>query len=111
MARKSRGRQKVEMVKMNNESNLQVTFFKCQAELFKKASELCTLCGVDIAIIIFSQDRKLFSFCHPCIETMVEHFISESNFNLTAPRHAEDDDYDRAADKQDSDRMVEARVD
>ncbi|XP_021892392.1 agamous-like MADS-box protein AGL62 [Carica papaya] len=76
MARKSRGRQKVEMVKMNNESNLQVTFSKRRAGLFKKASELCTLCGADIAIIVFSPGRKVFSFGHPSVETVVERFIS-----------------------------------
>ncbi|XP_021892297.1 agamous-like MADS-box protein AGL62 [Carica papaya] len=76
MVRKSRGRQKVEMMKMNNESNLQVTFSKRRAGLFKKASELCTLCGVDIVIIVFSPGRKVFSFDHPCVETIVERFIS-----------------------------------
>ncbi|XP_021907104.1 agamous-like MADS-box protein AGL62 [Carica papaya] len=76
MARKSKGRQKVEMVKMNNESNLQVTFSKRRAGLFKKASELSTLCGAEIAIIVFSLGRKVFSFGHPCVETVLERFVS-----------------------------------
>ncbi|BBN69862.1 AGAMOUS-like 62 [Prunus dulcis] len=59
MVRKSKGRQKVEMVKMANESNLQVTFSKRRSGLFKKASELCTLCGAEVAIIVFSPGRKL----------------------------------------------------
>ncbi|XP_021893988.1 agamous-like MADS-box protein AGL62 [Carica papaya] len=61
MARKSKGRQKVEMVKMNNETNLQVTFSKHRAELFKKASELSTLCGAEIAIIVFSPGQKVLN--------------------------------------------------
>ncbi|XP_070052215.1 agamous-like MADS-box protein AGL62 [Nicotiana tomentosiformis] len=51
MAKRSKGRQKVDMVKMQNESNLQVTFSKRHAGLFKKASDLCTLCGAEVAIV------------------------------------------------------------
>ncbi|KAM3219893.1 agam-like MADS-box protein AGL62 [Capsicum annuum] len=54
MARLSKGRRKVEIVKMKNESNMQFTFSKHRAGLFKKASELCTLCGDEIAIVVFS---------------------------------------------------------
>ncbi|KAG5610743.1 hypothetical protein H5410_022024 [Solanum commersonii] len=41
--RTSKGRQRVDMVKMKNARNLQVTFSKHRAGLLKKASELCTL--------------------------------------------------------------------
>ncbi|KAJ0010209.1 hypothetical protein Pint_33607 [Pistacia integerrima] len=59
MVRKSKGRQKVEMVKMPNESNLQVTFSKRRSGLFKKASELCTLCGAEVALVVFSPGKKV----------------------------------------------------
>ncbi|XP_010558896.1 PREDICTED: agamous-like MADS-box protein AGL62 [Tarenaya hassleriana] len=75
-ARKSKGRRKIEMVKMNNESNLQVTFSKRRHGLFKKASELCTMCGAEVAIIVFSPGRKAFSFGHPCVDTVVDRFMS-----------------------------------
>ncbi|KAM5549813.1 agamous-like MADS-box protein AGL62 [Rosa sericea] len=78
MVRKSKGRQKVEMVKMANDSNLQVTFSKRRSGLFKKASELCTLCGAEIAIIVFSPGRKVFSFGHPCVETVVDRFLTRN---------------------------------
>ncbi|KAL7236225.1 hypothetical protein ACSBR1_019478 [Camellia fascicularis] len=45
MARKSKGRQKIEITRMSKESNRLVTFSKRRSGLFKKASELCTLCG------------------------------------------------------------------
>ncbi|KAK6791477.1 hypothetical protein RDI58_010558 [Solanum bulbocastanum] len=41
---------------MKNARNLGVTFSKRRAGLFRKACELCTLCGAEIAIVIFSQD-------------------------------------------------------
>ncbi|XP_047948970.1 agamous-like MADS-box protein AGL62 [Salvia hispanica] len=71
-ARKSKGRQKVKMVKMENHSNLQVTFSKRRAGLFKKASELCTLCGAEAAIVVFSPANKVYCFGHPSVEDVVD---------------------------------------
>jgi hypothetical protein len=78
MVRKSKGRQKSEMVKMLNDSNLQVTFSKRRSGLFKKASELCTLCGAEIAIIVFSPGKKVFSFGHPGVETVVDRVLTRN---------------------------------
>jgi hypothetical protein len=74
--KKTRGRQKIEMKKMSNESNLQVTFSKRRSGLFKKASELCTLCGAYIALIIFSPSEKVFSFGYPNVETIIDRYLS-----------------------------------
>lgn len=63
---------------MPNESNLQVTFSKRRSGLFKKASELCTLCGAEIAIIVFSPGKKVFSFGHPCVEALIERFVTRN---------------------------------
>ncbi|KAG5610730.1 hypothetical protein H5410_022011 [Solanum commersonii] len=67
-ARINKGRQRVDVVKMKNARNLQVTFSKRRAGLLKKASELCTLCGAEIVIVVFSLgDKGVFSFGHPSI--------------------------------------------
>ena len=76
MARKSKGRQKLDMVKIPNESSRQVTFSKRRSGIFKKASELCTLCGAEVAIIVFSPGKKVFSFGHPGVEVVVERFLT-----------------------------------
>ncbi|CAH9139511.1 unnamed protein product [Cuscuta epithymum] len=76
MVRKCKGRQKIEMMRMSKESNLLVTFSKRRSGLFKKASELSTLCGVDIAIIVFSPGKKVFSFGHPSVESVVDRFLA-----------------------------------
>ncbi|XP_021641849.2 agamous-like MADS-box protein AGL62 [Hevea brasiliensis] len=76
MSRKSKGRQKLEMVKIPKESNLLVTFSKRKYGVFKKASELATLCGAEITIIVFSPGRKIFSFGHPSVETVIDRFLS-----------------------------------
>ena len=78
MERKSLGRQKVEMVKMKVDSNLQVTFSKRRSGLFKKASELCTLCGAEIAIVVFSPGKKVFSFGHPELGNVIDRYLGRN---------------------------------
>ncbi|XP_061355629.1 agamous-like MADS-box protein AGL62 [Gastrolobium bilobum] len=74
-SRRSKGRQKIEMKKMSNESNLQVTFSKRRSGLFKKASELCTLCGADVALVVFSPGEKVFSFGHPNVDAVIDRYL------------------------------------
>ncbi|XP_010480186.1 PREDICTED: agamous-like MADS-box protein AGL28 [Camelina sativa] len=83
MVRKNLGRRKVEMVKMKNRANLQVTFSKRRSGLFKKASELCTLCDAQIVIIVFSPSGKVYSFGHPDVNILVDYSSGRvSNTNL-----------------------------
>ncbi|KAI4367144.1 hypothetical protein MLD38_022914 [Melastoma candidum] len=77
MAKKSSmGRQKIAIAKIPKKNHLQVTFSKRRSGLFKKASELCTLCGVEVAIIVFSPANKAFSFGHPEVDTVVDRFVA-----------------------------------
>ncbi|KDP37622.1 hypothetical protein JCGZ_06965 [Jatropha curcas] len=76
--RPSLGRQKIAIEKISKKNHLQVTFSKRRAGLFKKASELCTLCGVEIAIIVFSPANKAFSFGHPEVESILQKFLTRN---------------------------------
>lgn len=76
--KKYRGRQKIEMKKIDNMSNLQVTFSKRRNGLFKKANELCTLCGVELALIVFSPGEKAFSFGHPSVDVITQRYLSQA---------------------------------
>lgn len=58
---------------------LQVTFSKRRAGLFKKASELCILCGAQVAIIVFSPVHKIFCFGHPSTEAVIDHYLHGSS--------------------------------
>ncbi|CAK9167874.1 unnamed protein product [Ilex paraguariensis] len=79
MAKKpSMGRQKIKIAKIQIKNHLQVTFSKRRSGLFKKASELCTLCGVEIAIIVFSPAGKAFSFGHPYVESIVDRLLTRN---------------------------------
>ena len=72
----SKGRQKIEITKISKKNHLQVTFSKRRSGLFKKASELCTLCGANVAIIVFSPAGKVFSFGHRDVESIIDHFFT-----------------------------------
>uniref|UniRef100_A0A5B7BQS5 Putative agamous-like protein 3 n=1 Tax=Davidia involucrata TaxID=16924 RepID=A0A5B7BQS5_DAVIN len=57
------GRGRVELKRIENKINRQVTFAKRRNGLFKKAYELSVLCDAEVALIIFSNRGKLFEFC------------------------------------------------
>lgn len=87
MARNRRGSKKIQIVKIENDANLQVTFSKRRQSLFKKASELCTLCRVGMGLIVFSPGQKVFSFGNPDIRSVIDNF---KNHNHNPLIHAED---------------------
>lgn len=76
--RKTQGRKKIEMKKIESEDARRITFSKRRNGLFKKASELSTLCGVQIAIIVYSIGGKAFSFGHPSVESVINRFENEN---------------------------------
>ena len=73
--KKTTGRKKIEIKKLDKEANKQVTFSKRRTGLFKKASELCILCNAHVAIIVFSPADKLFCFGEPNTEAIVTRYI------------------------------------
>ncbi|GAA0153420.1 MADS box transcription factor [Lithospermum erythrorhizon] len=81
MERKGKGRKKISMKKIENESHLQVTFSKRRAGLFKKASELCILCDAQVAIIVFSPGNKVYSFGHPSVGSTINKYLTNTNID------------------------------
>ncbi|KAI7748511.1 hypothetical protein M8C21_011748, partial [Ambrosia artemisiifolia] len=53
----------VELKRIENKINRQVTFAKRRNGLLKKAYELSVLCDAEVALIIFSNRGKLYEFC------------------------------------------------
>nr|ASY97761.1 AGL6 [Cercidiphyllum japonicum] len=56
------GRGRVEVKRIENKINRQVTFSKRRNGLLKKAYELSVLCDAEIALIVFSSRGKLYEF-------------------------------------------------
>ncbi|KAL0407485.1 UNVERIFIED_CONTAM: Agamous-like MADS-box protein [Sesamum latifolium] len=73
-SKKTMGRRKIEMKKIEKKTNLQVTFSKRRTGLFKKAGELSVLCGAEIAILVQSPAGKIFSFGNPSVESVLGRF-------------------------------------
>ncbi|XP_012833857.1 PREDICTED: agamous-like MADS-box protein AGL61 [Erythranthe guttata] len=72
--KKTMGRRKIEIKKIEKKSSLQVTFSKRRIGLFRKASELSVLCGAEIAILVQSPANKIYSYGHPSVETLLDRY-------------------------------------
>ncbi|XP_015072743.2 agamous-like MADS-box protein AGL29 [Solanum pennellii] len=72
--KKTKGRQKIPMQKIENKNALLTTFSKRRKGLFKKASEVVTECDVDIGIMMISPSGKPHSFFHPTVDAIVSRF-------------------------------------
>nr|KYP56721.1 Agamous-like MADS-box protein AGL9 isogeny [Cajanus cajan] len=70
------GRGRVELKRIENKINRQVTFAKRRNGLLKKAYELSVLCDAEVALIIFSNRGKLYEFS------------STSRYNQSGPEDA-----------------------
>nr|XP_017220880.1 PREDICTED: truncated transcription factor CAULIFLOWER A-like isoform X2 [Daucus carota subsp. sativus] len=56
------GRGKVQLKRIENKINRQVTFSKRRGGLVKKAQEISVLCDAEVALIVFSTKGKLFEY-------------------------------------------------
>ncbi|XP_074573426.1 MADS-box transcription factor 6-like [Curcuma longa] len=70
------GRGRVELRRIENQINRQVTFSKRRGGLLKKAHELSVLCDAEIAVIIFSSGGKLFEFGSCDVYKTIERYQS-----------------------------------
>ncbi|XP_008811038.2 truncated transcription factor CAULIFLOWER A-like [Phoenix dactylifera] len=56
------GRGRVQLKRIENKINRQVTFSKRRSGLLKKAHEISVLCDVEVALIVFSTKGKLYEY-------------------------------------------------
>ncbi|CAH2057836.1 unnamed protein product, partial [Thlaspi arvense] len=68
------GRGRVEMKRIENKINRQVTFSKRRNGLLKKAYELSVLCDAEVALIVFSSRGKLYEFGSIGVERTIERY-------------------------------------
>ncbi|XP_024028272.1 MADS-box protein AGL42-like isoform X2 [Morus notabilis] len=67
-------RGKIQMRRIENATNRQVTFSKRRNGLLKKAHELSVLCDVEVAVIIFSQKGRLYEFSSTDMRKIIERY-------------------------------------
>ncbi|CAL0330580.1 unnamed protein product [Lupinus luteus] len=69
------GRGRVQLKRIENKINRQVTFSKRRSGLLKKAHEISVLCDAEVALIVFSTKGKLFEYSSdPCMERILERY-------------------------------------
>lgn len=67
---------------------LNSTFLKRKGGLFKKAHELSVLCSVDVAVIIFGNNKKLYEYSSADIGEILQryNFVRISIYKLLGTR-------------------------
>ncbi|XAR51245.1 hypothetical protein NMG60_11005814 [Bertholletia excelsa] len=69
------GRGRVQLKRIENKINRQVTFSKRRSGLLKKANEISVLCDAEVGLIIFSSKGKLFEYAtDSCMEKIIERY-------------------------------------
>ncbi|KAG9441748.1 hypothetical protein H6P81_017602 [Aristolochia fimbriata] len=63
------GRGKIEIKRIENSTNRQVTYSKRRGGIFKKARELTVLCDAEVSLLMFSSTGKLSEYCSPSTTT------------------------------------------
>ncbi|XP_073135467.1 agamous-like MADS-box protein AGL11 isoform X1 [Henckelia pumila] len=77
------GRGKVELKRIENPTNRQVTFSKRRNGLLKKAFELSVLCDAEVALLIFSPSAKAYQFSSHDIHRTIARYKSEVGITQT----------------------------
>ncbi|XP_051139722.1 agamous-like MADS-box protein AGL11 [Andrographis paniculata] len=68
------GRGKIEIKRIENNTNRQVTFCKRRNGLLKKAYELSVLCDAEVALIVFSSRGRVYEYANNNIRTTIDRY-------------------------------------
>ncbi|XP_042061740.1 agamous-like MADS-box protein AGL11 isoform X4 [Salvia hispanica] len=71
---KKMGRGKIEIKRIENNTNRQVTFCKRRNGLLKKAYELSVLCDAEVALICFSTRGRVYEYANTNIRSTIERY-------------------------------------
>ncbi|XP_051147863.1 truncated transcription factor CAULIFLOWER A-like isoform X2 [Andrographis paniculata] len=83
------GRGRVELKRIENKVNQQVTFSKRRSGLLKKAREISLLCDADVGLVIFSTKGKLFEYAtDSCMDRILERY--QAHVGVDRPTRASD---------------------
>ncbi|KAK9150741.1 hypothetical protein Syun_009050 [Stephania yunnanensis] len=68
------GRGKIEIKRIENTTNRQVTFCKRRNGLLKKAYELSVLCDAEVALIVFSNRGRLYEYANDSVKKTIDRY-------------------------------------
>ncbi|KAK1610294.1 hypothetical protein QYE76_033967 [Lolium multiflorum] len=69
--KKTKGRQRRELRRVDDKERRQVTFSKRKTGLWKKASELALLCHARVAVVVVSEAGRAFAFGSPSADAVL----------------------------------------
>nr|CAI61983.1 AGAMOUS protein [Impatiens balsamina] len=73
------GRGKIEIKRIENTTNRQVTFCKRRNGLLKKAYELSVLCDAEVALVVFSSRGRLYEYANNSVRGTIERYKKASS--------------------------------
>nr|XP_043623801.1 floral homeotic protein AGAMOUS [Erigeron canadensis] len=68
------GRGKIEIKRIENTTNRQVTFCKRRNGLLKKAYELSVLCDAEVALVVFSSRGRLYEYANNSVKGTIDRY-------------------------------------
>ncbi|KAL8150858.1 hypothetical protein V2J09_020666 [Rumex salicifolius] len=94
------GRGKIEIKRIENTTNRQVTFSKRRTGLMKKARELSVLCDAQVSLLVFSSTNKLYEFSSSNLNSAIEryHKVKREDMQLANDAAMEAKAWKREAD-------------
>ncbi|KAJ8762038.1 hypothetical protein K2173_006640 [Erythroxylum novogranatense] len=87
--RVTKGKQKIEIKRIEDENNRLVSFSKRRNGIFKKANDLVTLTGSQVAVGLYSPSGKLYSYGHPSLDAAATRFLGREPVEFESRRSRE----------------------
>lgn len=95
------GRGKIEIKRIENTTNRQVTFCKRRNGLLKKAYELSVLCDAEVALIVFSSRGRLYEYANNSVRSTIDRYktVCADSSNTRSVSEANTQFYQQEASK------------
>ncbi|EYU21961.1 hypothetical protein ABFS83_01G030600 [Erythranthe nasuta] len=105
------GRGKIEIKRIENSSNRQVTYSKRRNGIMKKAKEISVLCDAHVSVIIFASSGKMHEFCSPSttLVDMLDQYHKLSGKRLWDAKHEHLDNEINRIKKENDSMQIELR--
>ncbi|KAI3838450.1 hypothetical protein MKX03_013214 [Papaver bracteatum] len=81
------GRGKIEIKRIENSTNRQVTYSKRKNGILKKAREITVLCDADVSLVIFSSTGKMNEYCSSPLIKQLDRYQKASGNKLWDAKH------------------------
>nr|XP_023887186.1 floral homeotic protein PMADS 2 [Quercus suber]POE67704.1 floral homeotic protein pmads 2 [Quercus suber] len=83
------GRGKIEIKRIENTNNRQVTYSKRRSGIIKKAKEITVLCDAQVSLVIFGTNGKMHDYCSPSttLTDILDKYHKQSGKKLWDAKH------------------------